>query len=349
MKTMPNHRIKIPAPSILIILMGSLGDVARGLSLIAPIKANLPQSRITWLVEPNCKELVDLHPQIDHIIMFNRAWSIRSVWDLCRRLRAVHFDISLDLQRHLKSGFFSLLSGSKMRIGFHRNDAKELNWIFNTETIPYFSEDLPKLEHYFKFLEHLGLAYPPAPDFGFSDWNERPHLPPIPTESDHPVVSVVMGSRWETKNWFRDAYLRLIKLILEKAVARVVLVGDASQRADANYIAATISHSAVVNLVGKTSLTQLAALLKHSQAAVGPDSGPGHLAAALGTPYIALFGPTSARRTAPYGCEHLVVQAELDCMPCYQKQCPEHTRQCMHDIRVEQIMDKLSQVLAKGG
>ena len=97
-----------PSPSILIILMGSLGDVARGLCLVSHIKANLPQSRITWLAEPNGKELVGLHPQIDNIIMFNRAWSIRAVWDLYCQLRAVHFDITLDLQRHLKSGFFSL-------------------------------------------------------------------------------------------------------------------------------------------------------------------------------------------------------------------------------------------------
>ena len=346
---MAEHPIKIPAPSILIILMGSLGDVARGLSLVSHIKANRPQSHITWLVEPNGKELVGLHPQIDKIIMFNRAWSIRAVWDLYCQLRAVHFDITLDLQRHLKSGFFSLLSGSKLRLGFHRDNAKELNWIFNTATIPYFSEDLPKLEHYYKFLEYFGFPQPPAPDFGFSDWNERPHLPPLIAESDKPVVAVVMGSRWETKNWLRDGYMRLIQLILEKKTARAVLIGDPSQRADANYIAETIDQSALINLVGKTSLTELTAVLKHSKAAVGPDSGPGHLAAAVGTPYIALFGPTSARRTAPYGCEHLVVQTELDCMPCYQKQCPEHTRQCMHDIRVEQIMDKLNPLLTMKG
>jgi ADP-heptose:LPS heptosyltransferase len=96
-------------PSILIILMGSLGDVARGLGLVSHIKAHLPESRITWLVEPKCAALVGLHPQIDHIIEFERKRSVAAVWDLFKELNQKHFDITLDLQRILKSGFFSLL------------------------------------------------------------------------------------------------------------------------------------------------------------------------------------------------------------------------------------------------
>jgi len=94
--------------------------------------------------------------------------------------------------------------------------------------------------------------------------------------------------------------------------------------------------------VGKTSLVELTAVLKLSAVAIGPDSGPGHLTAAVGTPYVALFGPTSPKRTAPYGCEHLVVQAELNCIPCYKKQCPEHTKQCMYAIGADDVMGKLS-------
>ncbi len=148
---------KIPAsPSILIILMGSLGDVARGLCLVCQIKANLPQSRVTWLVEPKWSELVRLNRQIDRVIIFKRAWRLSAVWQLFKDLRQDHFDITLDLQRILKSGFFSLLSGARRRIGFNRRNAKEFNWIFNNEHIGYFSDDLPKIRHYLKFTEHLG-------------------------------------------------------------------------------------------------------------------------------------------------------------------------------------------------
>jgi lipopolysaccharide heptosyltransferase II len=339
---MADNPINITAPSILIILMGSLGDVARGLGLVSHLKANRPHSPITWLVEPSCAPLVGLHPQIDQTIVFNRAWSITALWDLYQKLRGEHFDITLDLQRHLKSGFFSLLSGSKQRIGFHRNNAKELNWFFNTDTIPYFSDNLPKLDHYFKFLQYFGFPQPRVVDFGFSKWDAINSLPPLPVKTGDPLVAVVMGSRWETKNWIRDGYIELIQHILAMQHVHVALVGDRSQQADANYISESIGRTALINLVGKTSLIELTAVLKRSTAAVGPDSGPGHLAAAVGTPYVTLFGPTSPQRTAPYGCEHLVVHAELDCMPCYQKKCPERGQQCMLNISADAVMEKLT-------
>ncbi len=154
------HSKTLPSgPSILIILMGSLGDVARGLCLVSHIKNNLQGSKVTWLVEPKCAGLVSLHPQIDKTIVFNRPRNILGVWGLYKALSREHFDVTLDLQRHFKSGFFSLLSGSNRRIGFNRLNSKEFNWIFNNEHIPYTSDELPKLHHYLKFSEY-SLNYP---------------------------------------------------------------------------------------------------------------------------------------------------------------------------------------------
>jgi lipopolysaccharide heptosyltransferase II len=329
-------------PSILIILTGSLGDVARGLGLISHIKTHHPQSHITWLVEPKCVDLVVLHPQIDNIIIFKRAWSLSAVWDLYQQLCKEHFDISLDLQRHLKSGFFSLLSNAKRRIGFHRKNAKEFNWIFNNEHIDYFSEKRPKLQHYIKFLNYLGFPEPINVDFGFSELDTKTHLPPILSKLQQPLVAVLLGSRWESKNWFIDGYIQLVKRILATGGLQVVLIGGKSQAGDAQIISENVKTKGVINLVGKTSLVELTALLKLAVAGIGPDSGPGHLAAAVGTPYVTLFGPTSPKRTAPYGCEHLVVQATLNCMPCYKKRCPERTKQCMYAIGADNLMEKLS-------
>jgi lipopolysaccharide heptosyltransferase II len=333
---------KSATSSILIVLMGSMGDVARGLGIVAHLKSGYPDCRITWLVEPKCADLVSLHPQIDNMVVFKRAWSLKALWDLYRQLRQYHFDITLDLQRHLKSGFFSMLSQGKQRIGFHHKNSKELNWLFNNAHIEYCSNDLSKLDHYFRFTQYLGLVDPARVNFGISNWDARRHLPHVLKDMDEPLVSIVLGSRWESKNWTKPGYIQLVQHILANKAFRVAMIGDASQQATAAEISDRIASNALFNLVGRTSLLELAAVLKCSVSVVGPDSGPGHLAAAMGTPYISLFGPTSPIRTAPYGCEHLVVQTQLDCMPCYQKQCPLHTRQCMVDIGVEQIMEKLS-------
>ena len=338
-----------PNASILIVLMGSLGDVVRGLCLVSHIKNSLPKSTVTWLIEPKWAELVSFHPQIDKTIVFDRPRGVPAVWSLFKDLAQEHFDITLDLQRHLKSGFFSLLSGAKRRVGFNRYNAKEFNWLFNNEHIDYFSDELPKLRHYLEFTHYLGLSEPTSLEFGFSCFDAKSVAPTIISKLRIPFIAVVIGSSWESKDWFPDAYFRLVKNILSSGNGQVVLLGNHSVSNSALILSEKINSSGLINLAGKTSLLELVAVLKTAVAAVGPDSGPGHLAAAVGTPYVSLFGPTSPKRTAPYGSEHLVVQSTASCAPCYKKQCPGLGKLCMRLLSVEAVEQKLSEALAMRG
>ncbi len=338
---------------ILIILMGSIGDVVRGLCLVSHIKHHLPESRITWLVEPLCAQLLDCQPQIDKIIVFNRSRNLPGVWNLYKELSKEHFDITLDLQRHVKSGFFSLLSKAKKRIGFHKNNAKEFNWLFNTEYINYFSDDLSKLSHYLEFTKPLGLPEPTALDFGFSTINLKETAPTIFKKVGTPFVAVVMGSSWDSKDWIFEGYEQLVKNILSNGTLQVVLLGDKSKINAAAKLSENIglsdfsscAKSRLINLVGETSLLDVVAILKAAAAAVGPDSGPCHIASAVGTPYVSLFGPTSPIRVAPYGNEHLVIQADISCSSCYKKHCPGLDKLCMSSISVESVEEKLTEAL----
>ena len=341
-QTIPTNPNKPPSPSILIILMGSLGDVARGLCLVCHIKTNLPQSRVTWLVEPKWADLVRLHAQIDKVIVFKRAWRFSALWELYNDLNQEHFDITLDLQRILKSGFFSLLSRAKRRIGFHWRNAKELNWIFNNEHIGYHSDELPKIRHYLKFTEHLGLPEPDKVEFGFSSMKTKETSAAVTAALEHPFIAVVLGASWESKGWFFERHFDLVRHILLNQKLQVVLVGDGSQTATAKNLCDRVNEPGLINLVGKTTLMELIAVLKAAVAGVGPDSGPGHLSAAVKTPFVTLFGPTSPQRTAPFGYEDLVVTSEMTCAPCYKKRCPDRNRQCMVSIHPDAVMKKLS-------
>jgi heptosyltransferase-1 len=346
---MANSSIKRipPSPSILIILMGSLGDVARGLCLVDHIKTNLLQSRVTWLVEPKWSELVKLNRQIDRMIIFKRAWLLSAVWGLIKDLRQDHFDITLDLQRIFKSGFISLLSGAKRRIGFHRRNAKEFNWIFNNEHIGYSSDDLPKISHYLKFTEYLGLSEPEKLEFGFSSLNPSKTAPEIIAKMNQPYIVVVLGTSWKSKNWNYEGYAGLIQRILADRILKVVLVGDSSRASMAADLTQKFQTPDVIDLVGQTSLAQLAALLKAAAVGVGPDSGPGHVATAVKTPFVTLFGPTSPQRTAPFGNHHLVVDAGSSCAPGYKKRCADRNQQCLNSIHPEAVMEKVSLALAE--
>jgi len=343
-RTNPTKLNKLTSPSILIILMGSLGDIVRALCLVSHIKSHLPQSRVSWLVEARWAELIRFHIQIDKIIIFKREWRFSALWQLYKELSREHFDIALDLQRIFKSGLLSLLSGAKRRIGQHRNNTKELNWLFNNEYIPYFSEDLSKLSHYLKFTERLGLPEPADLDFGFDPFDVSKMAPPAVVEIQDLFIAVVMGSSWETKDWYFEGYCQIVEHVLTVQKLHVVLLGDGSQKPAAQRLAEQMNSTKVIDLTGN-SLVEMTAVLKAAAAGVGPDSGPGHLAAAVGTPYVTLFGPTPPGRHAPYGCEHLVVQSEKDCVPCYKKRCPDRNRECMYQINLETVMEKLSKAL----
>jgi len=329
--------------------MGSLGDVVRGLCLVEHIKSHWPDCTITWLVEPQWADLVGFHPKLDRTIIFKRAWRIAPIWDLYKQLRQEHFDIALDLQRILKSGFFSMLSNAKRRVGFHRRNAKELNWLFNNEHIDCFSDELPKLDHYLKFAQYLGLPEPSTLDFGFSTLDVQNSKPAAVAKARNPYIAVVMGSSWESKDWFPEAYSQLALNLLEKHNFSIVLLGDRSQIEAAEHLSQTTNTPDIINVVGGTTLLELAAVLKGAVLGVGPDSGPGHLAAAVGTPFVTLFGPTTPARTAPYGSENLVVHSEIGCAPCYKKQCPENTKQCMRNIEVDAVIEKIIQALEDRG
>ncbi len=343
-----HQTIPLPeAPAFLIILMGSLGDVTRGLCLVSHLKACFPKSSVTWLVEPKCKEVVRFHPQIDKVLVFDRPRWHLGIVDLFRALRSSRFDCALDLQRHLKSGFFSLLSGATHRIGFHPKNAKEFNWIFNNRHIPYMEEFYPKLFHYLQFTQYLGCPRPEVLDFGFFGPGLLSSGAHVLSQVNRPFIAVVLGSTWISKEWFFESYARLIRELLAETSMHLVMLDTPAKYEMACGLEREIGSSRLINLVGRTSVVELAAVLKEAAVAVGPDCGSAHIASAVGTPYVALFGPTSPERTAPYGSEHLVVSADLPCAPCYKKRCPRKDISCMRSIRVEDVKKKIFEGLAE--
>ncbi len=325
---------------ILIVLMGSLGDVARGLGVVRVLKKADATCQVSWLVEPACYDLVRLHPDIDEILVFERPRGWRAIAGLIGKLRRRRFDLVLDLQRHLKSGFFSRMTGAPRRIGFHPRDSKEFNWIFQTEYIERKGEKASKFEHYMAFLDALCCERPPHPDFGIRDAvaGMRPLIP----ERHRPYVVFVLGSRWASKDWPREGYEALAREVLTRSGLSIVLVGGPAQATAAAQVADRLTSERLIDQTGKTTVSELARTILDARAVVGPDSGPGHLAAALGVPYISLFGPTAPGRTAPYGNEDLVVQARVACAPCYRRKCPGLDALCMRLISPRSVVERLA-------
>ncbi len=339
----PSGQKPVVGASILVILMGALGDVARGLVIVDQLKRSFPGGRVSWLVEPKCEELVRLHPRIDRVIVYRRGKGIVALRELWRELRREKFDVAIDLQRHFKSGVFSFCSAAPRRLGFHPRNAKEFNWVFNTEYVSYLGEDVSKLVHYLSFMRSLGAEVLEPYDFGFSR-PDLPLLPPLDKLLNRPYLVAVLGSSWESKNWFIDGYAQICAMLQSRGSHALVLVGDKRQSLDAEQLRKQFP-GLVHNLVGQTSLADLLRIVAHADVAFGPDSGPGHVAAALKTPYVSLFGPTSPKRVAPYAADDLVVHAALGCMPCARRVCPGLGKLCMRLISAELVFEKIEQAL----
>lgn len=331
--------------SILIILMGALGDVARGVALLPPLKAHFPESRISWLIAKKWQPFLELHPLIDQIIPFDKKAGLRGVLETCRQLREQQFDVSLDLQRHLKSGIFARFSGARRRIGFHPSNAKEGNWLFNSEHICARDSAYSKILHYHDFLAPLGINWSGQISFGFEakgrSLQEAPDLP----DNSVPRIGLVLGSSWESKDWTSSGYRDLLDQLKHRQI-EILLLGDKSQVTLAEQLLESSGAVNVRNLVGKTSLQELVACIAGCTLLIGPDSGPAHVAACFQVPYIGLFGPTHPSRVAAFGSEHLSIRAGIGCSPCLKRRCPGLQNLCMKLIPQVEIIRNIEQVLA---
>jgi heptosyltransferase I len=333
--------------NVLIILMGSLGDVVRGLSLVDQLKRNFPGVKVSWLIEPKCEELVRRNDQIDEVLVFDRQNPLKGIRALRRRFRELNFDVVLDLQRHFKSGFLSWSTRAARRIGFHRKNAKEFNWVFNTEYIEAADEEsVSKLSHYLSFLKRLGGEVKEPIRFGIKAPNCSEAIAEIKRQAGQYLV-LILGSSWESKNWPLEGYSNLIARLVAGTHYGVVLVGDSSHITFAESLLSGAKSDRVINAAGKTSLPDLLSLLEGAVFCIGPDSGPMHMAGALSVPYVSLFGPTSSLRVAPYGSEDLVIQSPVGCSPCYRRRCPGLNKVCMRLISAEQVFALASRVIAE--
>lgn len=330
---------------ILIVLHGSIGDVVRALPLANLLRRAYPKAAIAWAVEPLSLPLVEHHPAVDRVILFDRRHWWRSLGPFLSQIRWGRFDLVVDLQRHLKSGLISRWSGAPHRLGFHRRDAKECNWLFNNHHIPATGDGVSKLSHYLKFAEFLGIDPYPI------EWRlrlmpeEDKKVETMLREVGSPFAVFFVGSSWESKRWFPLHTAESAAEIQKRHGLEIVLLGGKEDTYFAREVEA-LRQARVVNLVGQTTLRESAGILSRAKVAIGPDTGLMHLSAAVGTPVVSLWGATSPARTGPYGYLDFMIQGKAACSPCYLRCCPIG-RICMQSITIEEVMDKVDKALAK--
>jgi ADP-heptose:LPS heptosyltransferase len=321
---------------ILIVLLGAIGDVVRAMPLAMRVRRGLPEAHLAWAVEPTAAPLLAGHPAIDERLVFRRDLGALAFVRFLGAVRRGRFDLVLDLQRHLKSGVVSLASGAARRIGFHRSNTKEGNWVFNTESIPRQRHWSSKLDQYFAFADRLGLPESPI-EFGLRPTpEEEARVEALLAPVRGPFVAAFVGSSWPSRWWFVDRTAAVLRSLAARSGLDAVLLGaPGDEAAFAAEVAAAVPGA--TNLAGRTTLRDLVGILGRARVSFGPDCGPMHVAAALGTPVVSLWGATSPARSAPYGAEDLALVGHVACQPCYLRRCPVG-RVCMQQIDVEAVI-----------
>ena len=342
---------------ILIVLLGAIGDVTRALPVVVQLRERWPAAEIVWAVEPASKSIVEHHPAVDRLVVFERKGGFSAYLKFISELRTMNYDLVLDMQRHLKSGATSFLSRGKRRLSFHRKNSREGNWLFNNEQVQASEHFSSKVEQFQNFSRALGIPRPEHLDFGLAPSADETtafesllvreaEQQKLSYSSSSKKVALILGSTWPSRFWLAERYQQLIRELEQQLGMLALLVGGPSEKEIADKIMQMPGLTAL-NLVGKTSLRQLVPLFSSVSFAVGSDSGPMHICAAVGTPVISLWGSTSPLRSAPYGSEDLVLQSAIGCSPCYNKVCPGLGTLCMADIPVQAVLARVEQCLER--
>lgn len=330
---------------VLIVLPGALGDVIRALPLLARVRRGRPEAEIGWAVEPLSAPLLAGHPWLDRVHCFARHEGVRAFPRFIADIRGARYDVALDLGRSIKSGFTARASGAALRVGFAAADGREGGWLFANRHLPVQGVGRSKLEQFLAFADALDL--PPAPvEFGLAPTvDEARDADALTAGLEGPLVAACVGSSCPSRRWFPERTAAVLRHLREAHGTCAVLLGTG---ADVRFARAVLDGGVegVRNLVGQTNIRQVLAVLARARLAFGPDSGALHLAAALGTPVVSLWGATSALRSTPFGCDALAVSGAAPCAPCFLAECPIG-RVCMQTITPEVVVRHATGVLAR--
>ncbi len=341
--------MNISNPRILLIKLSSFGDVIQALPTLEALRSLYPKGRLTWLVEDTYAPVLAGHPALDEVWpvprprLGNGRWreNLGEILKAARRLRAEPFDLVIDLQGLMKSAIWVALAQSDRKLGY--DQTREMSYLALTERLTPLDPETHAVLRYLNVTRYLGApAEPPRFRLGLSLPEDLGHL--VSPDTGDPLAVLHPGARWVTKLWPEACWARLAGWLVREKGFQVAITGSSSDRDLVEAIVAQ-AEGPLLNLAGRTSLAELAALLKKARVAVTTDTGPMHLAAALGTPVVALFGPTAPWRTGPFGAGHQVVRLPLSCSPCFRRQCPEP--RCLTDLPVSAAQSAVEKILVR--
>jgi lipopolysaccharide heptosyltransferase I len=329
-------------PSVLLVKPSALGDIVHTFPIVRAIKQSIPNVLIDWVVADSYADLARMSPHINEVFPFRRkAWgkwwktsTVMEVFGYIKSLRQREYGAILDLQGLLRSGLITFVARADLKIGFA--NGREGAPIFYNSKIPAPDHGAHAIDRYFSTLIGLGIDQPGPVGYDLEIPVKESLWADLNTPNE-PFAIINPNSRWETKRWSPEQFGNLAAKLYKEEGLKCVIIGGPFDIERGKQVA-DIAGEGVVNLTGKGGIVHLAAALKKATVMFSNDSGPLHLAVALGTPTVSIFGPTDPAMTGPYGPGHAVIRQNLDCAPCFKRQCP-YNHECMKQTCVDEIIE----------
>jgi len=336
---------------ILVINTMCLGDVMLTTPALRVLKQNYPHSHIAMLVDKSASQIIQNNPHVDEIIALDKKEMNKSVFSLLKFVREIRkrkLDLVVNLSCNERSDFITTFSGAKKKIGYlHKGKGLFLDRKVSFAPIPAGKKHMA--DAHLDVLATLGIEdlsnngleiFPTAEDEAFAvEFLAKNNIFP-----DEILVGLNTGAKWPSKRWKKESFVKLADILQEKY--QVIIFGGPEDVERVQEITSLMQKKPVI-AAGKTTLKQLAALIKHCQVFITNDSGPMHIAVGTKTPVVAIYGPSPVGGFSPYGQGHSVVRKDLPCSPCNQHNCEQHT--CMEELSVEEVLNVVEKHLKARG
>lgn len=331
------------SPRILITRLSAIGDCILTLPVACAIRDSFPNAFLAWTVEPAAASLLEGHAAIDELIVVRKGWlkSPASLWDLRQRLRRLRFDAVIDPQSLSKSAILGWLSGARQRVGFAAPQGRELSLMLNNCRVSNRSQHL--VDRQLELLEALGIRQPGVRfDVPRREAAEAKVMAWLESQSLSRFAAINPGAGWDSRLWPADRYAAVAEhLAREYGLRSVVVWAGDRERGWAESIVARSNGQTLI--APPTTLSELASMLRSASLFIGSDTGPMHLAAAVGTPCVALHGPTRPEVSGPYGEGHRAVQAYYQSGTSRQRRSAQN--EAMQSISTAEVCQACDAVL----
>ncbi len=337
-RTIDVYKDLVSKKRILVMKLGAFGDVILITPSLRALRAKFPDAQIAVLIKNQFKDVLQLCPYIDDLIILKK----KGFLEVMKKISAIRhrdFNFCVDFQNNNLSHLIAFAGRIKYRFGFKN---KKLGFLLNYG-IKDEMRNCDPVTHQFQVLKRLGIAgdIDKSLELWISEYDEnnvQNFLRQSWYSSKQKLIGInaLASQRWVSKAWAIESYAKVADMLANKFNARIVFTGTGDSKEVIEQII-KFTQCKPINAAGKTSMMQLAALIRRCALLITVDSAPMHIAAALKVPFVALFGPTDPARHLPFAQKSALIRKALPCSPCYSPRC--FRMNCMKEITVEEVFE----------